>query len=39
MRNAKYQAEPNTERGIMARAINDMFMKAKEIGVIDDLCN
>ena len=36
-RNLYYQAEPNMEQGIMARAINDMFMKAKALGVLDDL--
>ena len=36
-RNLYYQAEPDTERGIMARAINDMFMKAKELNVLDKL--
>ena len=36
-RNLYYQAEPNTEHGIMAKAINDMFMKAKALGVLDDL--
>ena len=36
-RNLYYQDEPNTEHGIMARAINDMFMKAKELDVLDAL--
>lgn len=36
-RNLYYKAEPDTEHGIMARAINDMFMKAKELGVLDKL--
>ena len=36
-RNLYYKEEPNTEHGIMARAINDMFMKAKELGILDDL--
>ena len=38
-RNLYYQAEPDTEHGIMARAINDMFMKAKELDVLDELCD
>lgn len=29
-RNLYYKEESNTERGIMARAINDLFMKYKE---------
>lgn len=37
-RNLYYKEEVNTEQGIMARAINDMFMKAKSIGVLDKLC-
>lgn len=37
-RNLYYQAKPNTEHGIMARAINDMFMKAKALGILDELC-
>ena len=28
-RNLYYQDEPNTEHGIMARAINELFMEAK----------
>lgn len=36
-RNLYHQAGSNTEHGIMARAINDMFMKAKALGVLDDL--
>ena len=36
-RNLYYQDEPDTEHGIMARAINDMFMKARELGVLDKL--
>lgn len=36
-RNLYYQDEPHTERGVMARAINDMFMKAKELNVLDKL--
>ena len=38
-RNLYYKAEPDTEHGIIARAINDMFMKAKELGVLDELCD
>ena len=38
-RNLYYRAEPDTEHGIMARAINDMFMKAKELDVLDELCD
>ena len=38
-RNLYYQAEPDTEHGIMTRAINDMFMKAKELDVLDELCD
>lgn len=36
-RNLYHLEESNTEHGIMARAINDMFMKAKALGVLDDL--
>lgn len=36
-RNLYYQDEPNTEHGIMARTINEMFMKAKQRGVLDAL--
>lgn len=38
-RNLYYQAEPDTEHGIMARAIDDMFMKAKKLGVLNELCD
>ena len=34
-----YRAEPNTEHGIMAKAINDMFMKAIELDVLSELCD
>lgn len=36
-RNLYYQEKPDTEHGIMVRAINDMFMKAKELGILDNL--
>lgn len=36
-RNLYYQAEPDTERGIMARAINETFMKLKELDVLNKL--
>lgn len=36
-RNLYYKEDPDTEQGIMARAINDMFMKAKSLGVLDKL--
>lgn len=36
-RNLYYQDEPNTEHGIMARAINETFMKLKELNVLDKL--
>ena len=36
-RNLYYQDEPNTEHGIMARAINEMFMEAKQRRVLDAL--
>lgn len=29
-RNLYYQEEPNTEQGIMARAINELFMNLKD---------
>lgn len=34
-RNLYYKEPQETERGIMSMAINDMFIKAKELGVID----
>ena len=36
-RNLYYQDEPNTEHGIMARTINEMFVEAKQRGVLDAL--
>lgn len=36
-RNLYYQDEPNTEHSIMARTINEMFMEAKQRGVLDAL--
>ena len=36
-RNLYYQDELNTEHGIMARAINETFMKFKELNVLDKL--
>lgn len=36
-RNLYYQDEPDTEHGIMARAINETFMKLKELNVLDKL--
>lgn len=36
-RNLYYQDEPNTEHGIMARTINELFMEAKQRGVLDAL--
>ena len=36
-RNLYYQDEPNTEHGIMAKTINEMFMKSKELNVLDKL--
>jgi len=36
-RNLYYQDEPDTEHGIMARIINEMFMEAKQRGVLDAL--
>lgn len=36
-RNLYYQDEPNTEHGIMARTINELFMEAKQRGVLDEL--
>lgn len=32
-RNLYYQQEPDTERGIMARAINGLFMQMREMGI------
>lgn len=36
-RNLYYKEGMNTEQGIIANAINDMFMKAKSLGVLDKL--
>lgn len=36
-RNLYYKDEPDTERGLMARTINEMFMGAKQRGVLDTL--
>ena len=36
-RNLYYQDELDTEHGIMARAINETFMKLKELNVLDKL--
>ena len=36
-RNLYYKEENSTEHGIMANAINKMFMRAKSIGVLEKL--
>ena len=36
-RNLYYKELKDTERGIMAMVINDIFMKAKQLGVLDEL--
>ena len=36
-RNLYYQDEPDTEHGMMARAINETFMKLKELDVLNKL--
>ena len=36
-RNLYYKESLDTEQGIMARAINDMFMKAKKLEVLEEL--
>ena len=36
-RNLYYKESQDTEQGIMAMAVNDVFMKAKELGVLEDL--
>lgn len=36
-RNLYYKEPKDTEHGIMAMAINDMFMKAKELSVLNKL--
>lgn len=36
-RNLYYKEPQDTEHGIMATAVNDIFMKAKKLGVLDKL--
>lgn len=36
-RNLYHQESIDTEQGIVARAINDMFMKAKQLEVLEKL--
>lgn len=36
-RNLYYKEEQDTEHGIMANAINDMFKKAKKLEVLDKM--
>ena len=36
-RNLYYKEEISSEHGIMANAINEMFMRAKSVGVLEKL--
>lgn len=38
-RNLYYKEPEGTEKYIMAMAINDLFMKAKELDILDELNN